>query len=101
MQHSLGFGCQAENVKCNHQMTLTTENTKKTSADFEESILLKIILEGFNKKLKISQRDWRDNYTSYYIAIDGKEMFQIDITDHEDIQAAAKVFNERLDKLVL
>ena len=67
----------------------------------EDSILLKIILEGFNKKVKISQRDWRDDYTSYYVAIDGKQMFQIDTSNYEDIQAAAKVFNEHLDKLLL
>jgi hypothetical protein len=67
----------------------------------KDSILSKIILEGFNKQVKISQRDWRDYYTSYYIAIDGKEIFQIDTANYEDVQAAAKIFNEHLDKLIL
>ena len=60
----------------------------------------KVMFENASHKIKISQRDWRDDYTSYYIALDGREVFQLDTTKYADIETAAQVFNDQLDKLI-
>jgi hypothetical protein len=41
----------------------------------------------------------RDDYASYYIEINVHERFQVELNDYPDIETAAKIFNEQLDKL--
>ena len=87
-----------------HALTLLNRNYKLALDSSElppydhESSTAKIILESDNKRVKISQRDWRDFYSNYYIEINGHELFQIDLNNHHDIEIAAKIFNEQIDK---
>jgi hypothetical protein len=67
----------------------------------DENLTPKIILETKQMKIKISQRDWRDNYSNYYIEVNGQEKFQIDLKNQPDIDSTAQIFNDQLDKLIL
>jgi hypothetical protein len=66
----------------------------------DESSASKIILERADKKIKIAQRDWRDYYFIFYIEIDGEKQFEINLNNYPDIETAAKIFNDQVDKLM-
>jgi hypothetical protein len=87
-----------------HALTLLDKGYRLTldSSDLppydNESSTTKIILESADQKIKISQRDWRDYYFIFYIEVNGKKQFEMDLNNQADIETAAKIFNEQIDK---
>ena len=63
-----------------------------------ESSTQKLILKSIDQRIKISQGDWRDCYFIFYIEVNGKIKFEIDLNNYPDIETAAKIFNEQIDK---
>jgi hypothetical protein len=78
-----------------YQLTL---NSSELPPYNRESTTEKIILENGEVTLKISQRDWRDDYSNYYLEINRQEMFEIDLNNYSDIETAAQIFNTKVDR---
>ena len=64
-----------------------------------ESVSHKIVLEGFDRKIEIAQKDWRLDYTTYYIAVNNEIIFEKDIAVCESIEAAAAEFIENIERI--
>jgi len=77
---------------------LLTLDSSELPPNNRDSTTKKIILKNVKGTLKISQRGWRDDYSNYYLEINGQEMFQIDLNNQPDIKKAADIFNDKVDK---
>lgn len=64
-----------------------------------ESTTLKLSFEKGENKVTISQRDWRDFYTCYFIDINGKKVFELDTAKYSDTKTPADLTIAELDKL--
>lgn len=65
-----------------------------------ESLFQKVIFKESESKIEISQRDWRDNYTEYYIEKNEKNVFEIDLSKfHGDIIKASNIMVDKLKEI--
>lgn len=82
-------------LKNGYQLTLDSSELPPFNRD---STTNKVILENGKVTLKISQRGWRDDYSNYYLEINGQKMFEIDLNNYSDIETAAQIFNNKVDR---
>lgn len=59
-----------------------------------------VVFERTSSRLKISQRDWRDDHTIFFLEVDGAEVFEIDISTFDTNEDAAKAFLARMRALI-
>jgi len=58
----------------------------------------KIAFKKGETEIVISQRDWRDFYNEYFVQINGKRVFDVDLTTNKDINISAKVILTEIDR---
>lgn len=61
-----------------------------------ESMVEKVVFERPGTKIKIAQLDWRDNYNTYYIELNGKQQLEADIAKQGD---AVALFLDKLNEM--
>ncbi|MDF2454764.1 MAG: hypothetical protein K0R51_757 [Cytophagaceae bacterium] len=66
-----------------------------------ESLTQKIIMENDTTTIMIYQNDWRDDYLTYCLEINGVKRLAMNLSKYKDIEHAARVFNEALDQYTL
>jgi hypothetical protein len=84
-----------------------TENGFKLILDSEElspfdkrKMASKIIYKKEDKNIRLAQQDWRDNYFLYNIDLNGNQMFQMNIREHQDINEAVRLTMQKLKQLI-
>ncbi|RZJ99922.1 MAG: hypothetical protein EOO46_21550 [Flavobacterium sp.] len=52
------------------------------------------------KLIEIYNRDWRDYIEYFHVAVDGKEMFDVNIKDYETLGLALENFKFKIKELI-
>jgi hypothetical protein len=88
-------------------MKLLTQNGYKLILDSEElspfdsrGMVQNFAMQKGEKKIEITQQDWRDSYFLYNIKIGGKNIFEMNIREHQDIDVAVKLTMEKLRQCI-
>lgn len=86
--------------------TLLTDNNYKLHVDSDElspfdssGMVNYLIFRKGNKTIKIAERDWRDVYFIYYISVDSKKVFEIDLRNQDINKAVEKAMQKLTNHL--
>jgi len=89
-------------------LKLLTDNGYKLILDSEElspfdsrGMIQNLVMQKGDKKIEISQQDWRDDYFLYNIKLDDKNIFEMNIREHQDIEEAVQLTMEKLRQCIL
>jgi len=84
-----------------------THNGFKVISDSDElspfdknGMVKNIIYNNGNMKIKLSQKDWRDEYFLYNIEVDNKKIFEMNIIEHPDINEAVQLTMQKLREFI-
>lgn len=75
-------------------------DTEELSPFDKRKMVANIIYKREEKKIRLAQQDWRDDYFLYNIELNGNQMFQMNIREHQDINEAVSLTMQKLKQLI-
>jgi hypothetical protein len=82
-----------------HGFKLISDSDEFSPFD-KNGMVTNIIFNEGNKKIKLTQQDWRDEYYLYNIELNGKVIFVMNIREHQDINEAVQLTMEKLKQCI-
>lgn len=66
----------------------------------ERSTTKNVIFKKGDNEIRLSQRDWRDEYYIYNIEINNNKVFEISLRQYQDIPEAVELTMQKLRSLI-